>query len=139
MFEGYVYVEKDGKPAKDRFTDPRAVTALYQKLSEDDLEESKRRARIRKLYSGNLPYNPADLERSGLRDLTNVNFMGLKGTIDNRAEMLLKLKSDTANLIELQPIAREQAGPEAARIGKVFAEEFSTMLRQNYFSAYQDV
>ena len=131
MFEGYVYVEKDGKPAKDRFTDPRAVAALYQKLSEDDWEESKRRARIRKLYSGNLPYVPADLERSGLKDLTNVNFLGLKGTIDNRAEMILKLKSDTANLIELQPIAREQAGPEAARIGRVFAEEFSTMARQN--------
>lgn len=131
MFEGYVFLEKNGAPAKDRFTDPRAVNALYQKLSEDIIEESKRWARIFRLYSGNLPYRPADLENSGLKDLTNVNFMGLKGTIDNRAELILKLKSDTANLIELRPIARELAGPDAERIGRVFSEEFSTMLRQN--------
>lgn len=131
MFEGYVVVEKNGAPAKDRFTDPKAVTAIYQKLTEDDFKDAKRRLNIRKLYDGNLPYNPEDLARAGLKDLTNVNFQGLKGTIDNRADAILKLKSDTANLIELRPIAREQAGPQAETIGKVFAEEFSTMLREN--------
>lgn len=131
MFEGYVYIEKDGNPAKDRFTSPRAVTALYQKLSEDDAKEAKRRLRIRQLYDGNLPYKPEDLRRLGLADLTNVNFLGLKGTIDNRADVILKLKSDTADLIELRPIAREQAGPQAEIIGKVFQQEFSTMLREN--------
>lgn len=130
MFEGYVFVEKNGAPAKDRFTDAKAVRAVYQKLSEDDFKESQRRLRIRRLYDGNLPYNPDDLKACGLKDLTNVNFLGLKGTIDNRADAILKLQSDTANLVELRPIARELAGPDASRISDVVAEEFSSMLRE---------
>lgn len=131
MFEGYQYVDKTGKGAKRRFTTPEAVRTVYGKLSDDDLPDSKRRVKISKLYNGNAPYNPQMLEASGLKNLTNVNFMGLKGTIDARADAILKLAQDTANLIELRPIAREMAGPDAERIGMVAAEEWSAMVRDN--------
>lgn len=131
MFDGYVVSEPNGAPAKDRFRDPSAVRAVYEKLSEDDLKEAGRRAKIRKLCDGNLPFNPEDLKNSGLRNLTNVNFLGLKGIIDNRADVILKLKSDTSNLVELKPIAPEQAGYEAARIADVVEKEVSRLLRQN--------
>lgn len=131
MFDGYVVAEPNGAPAKDRFRDPAAVRAVYEKLSEDDLKESGRRAKIRKLYDGNLPFNPEDLKNSGLRNLTNVNFLGLKGVIDNRADVILKLKSDTSNLIELKPIAPEYAGHDAVRVASVIEHEFSWLLRSN--------
>lgn len=131
MFEGYNYVDKSGKGTKKRFSSPEVVRTIYEKLSTDDLPDSKRRVKIRKLYDGNLPYDPMMLERSGLKNLTNVNFLGLKGVIDNRADAILKLAQDTANLIELRPIARELAGPDAERIGRVVAEEWSTMVRGN--------
>lgn len=131
MFEGYHYVEKNGQGAKKRFENPETIRTIYEKLSTDDLPDANRRAKIRKLYDGNLPYNPHVLEQSGLKNLTNVNFLGLKGVIDNRADAILKLAQDTANLIELRPIAREMAGPDAERIGRVAAEEFSAMVREN--------
>lgn len=131
MFEGFTVAEPNGAPAKDRFRDPQSVRAVYEKLSEDDLKESQRRLKIRKLYDGNLPFNPNDLANCGLRNLTNVNFLGLKGVIDNRADVILKLKSDTSNLIELKPIAPELAGPDAERIAEVVAKEFSKTLREN--------
>lgn len=129
MFEGYNYVEKNGEGAKDRFTTPQAVRAVYEKLKTDDLPDSERRAKIRKLYEGNLPYNPKSLEATGLKNLTNVNFLGLKGTIDARADIVLKLAQDTVNLVELRPLAKEMAGPDLDRIGQVVAEEFSAMVR----------
>lgn len=129
MFEGYNYVEKSGKGAKDRFSTPQAVRTVYEKLKTDDLPDSERRAKIRKLYEGNLPYDPKVLEATGLKNLTNVNFLGLKGTIDARADIVLKLAQDTVNLVELRPLAKEMAGPDLDRIGQVVAEEFSAMVR----------
>ena len=108
-------------PARSRFSDPVALRAVYDQLTRDDAAEAERRAKLRNMYDGNLPYSPAQLEASGLKNITNVNFLGLKGVIDNRADVLLRLSIDTANLIELQPLAREIAGPDAARVAAVSA------------------
>jgi len=123
---------ENGKPvpAKSRFSDPVALRTVYDQLTQDDAKEAERRAKLRNMYDGNLPYSPHQLEASGLKNITNVNFLGLKGVIDNRADVLLRLSTDTANLIELQPLAREIAGPDAERVARVVAEEFSRTVRE---------
>ena len=131
MFEGYKYAEPSGAPAKNRFLNPAALYAVYQKLTEDDMEEAKRRARIRQLYDGNKPYRTADLEARAVKHLTNVNFGGLWNEISSRADAVVSLQTDTVDLIELKPIARELAGPEAERIGEIVASEVSTLLRDS--------
>ena len=128
-FEGYNVVEKNGQPAKRRFTSPLAVRTVYQKLKEDDSKESLRRAKILKMYAGNLPYNPEELSQSGAKNIANINFLGLKGAIDDRADVILRLSSDTANLVEFRPLRREVAGPAAENVARVVAEEFSYTLR----------
>lgn len=131
MIQGFNVVEKQTpKPAKSRFSDPVALRAVYDKLTEEDLPEAKRRVTLRNMYEGNLPYNPEQLRNCGLKNIANVNFLGLKGVIDNRADALLRLSSDTANLVELRPLARELAGPDAERIARVVAEEFSNTIRE---------
>ncbi len=131
MFEGYNYVEKSGEGAKDRFTDPNALRAVYDKLKTDDLPDAERRAKIRKLYEGNLPYDPKKLEQTANKHVANINFLGLKGIVDSRADVVLKLAQDTADLVELRPLAREMAGPDLDRAGQVIAEEFSAMVRES--------
>lgn len=128
-FEGYNVVEKNGQPAKRRFTSPLAVRTVYQRLKEDDSKESLRRAKILKMYAGNLPYNPEELRQSGAKNIANINFLGLKGAIDARADVILRLSSDTANLVEFRPLRREVAGPAAENVARVVAEEFSYTLR----------
>lgn len=130
MTERLDTVEENAKPAKSRFSDPVALRNTYDKLTEADAKDAERRAKLRRMYDAHLPYNPEELRQSGLKHVTNVNWLGLKSVIDNRADSLLKLSSDTTNLIELQPRAREYAGPDAQRIARVIAEEFSTMLRE---------
>lgn len=131
MIQGYNITEgQSARPAKTRFSDPVALRTVYDKLTDSDRAEAARRAKIRNLYDGNLPYSPAQLESSGLKNITNVNFLGLKGVIDNRADVLLRLSVDTANLVELQPLAREIAGPDAVRVASVVAEEFSRTIRE---------
>ena len=123
-------VDEKAKPVKSRFSDPVALRTVYDKLTEEDTKDAERRAKLRRMYDAHLPYNPVELAQSGLKHVTNVNWLGLKGVIDNRSDTILKLASDTTNLIELQPRARELAGPDAQRIARVIAEEFSVMLRE---------
>lgn len=132
MYEGYRYAEPSGAPAKNRFLDPQALYAVYQKLTEEDAKEAERRARIRQLYDGNKPYRTADLEGRAVKHLTNVNFGGLWNEISSRADAVVALQTDNVDLIELKPIARELAGPEAERIGEVVASEASTLLRDSH-------
>ena len=136
MMEGYNGVSRNQKgepealPAKSRFSDPQALRAVYDKLTEEDAPEAARRAKLRNMYDGNLPYNPDKLRSCALRNLTNVNFLGLKGVIDARADALAMMESDTSNLIELRPLARELAGPDAVRVASIVAEEFSATIRE---------
>lgn len=123
-------VEGNAKPVKSRFSDPVALRTVYDKLTEEDAKDAERRAKLRRMYDAHLPYNPMELAQSGLKHVTNVNWLGLKSVIDNRSDSLLKLASDTTNLIELQPRARELAGPDAERVARVISESFSTMLRE---------
>lgn len=76
--DGYNIVDKGGAPARSRFTDPQALRAVYDRLTDDDAVEAERRAKIRRMYDGNLPYDPNALKSCGLKNITNVNFLGLK-------------------------------------------------------------
>ena len=129
MFEGYNYVEKNGRGAKDRFESPQAPRPGSDQRTTEDLADVPRRTRIREQYDCHLPFDPHELEQSGQKNLANFNTGWMKGVIDQRADVITRLQADNANLIELRPIARELAGPQAAMIGRVAAEEWSTMVR----------
>lgn len=128
--DGYNIAERGGTPARSRFTDPQALRAVYDRLTEDDILEAERRAKIRRMYDGNLPYDPKQLEACGLKNIANVNFLGLKGVIDNRSGAVLRLASDTTDLVELRPLSRELAGPDAEKIARIVAKEFSRTIRE---------
>lgn len=132
MITGFNVTEgpESSAPAKDRFTDPVALRAVYDHLTDEDRTSAAFRGKIRRLYDGFLPYDPKELERNGLKNLANINFKGLQGTIDNRASVILKLTCDTADLVQLLPRSREFAGPDVERVASVIAEEFSATLRE---------
>lgn len=128
---GYNLATNKAKPVKDRFTSARVMRTLYEKMTTDDLPDATRRAKIRKVYNGFLPYNQESLKRQGLKAITNVNFLGLRGIVEARATNILRLAQDTTPLVELVPLAKELAGPDADNVSRVIAEEFSAILRQS--------
>lgn len=128
---GYDLAKSTGAPTKDRFKHARVMRTLYEKMTTDDLPDATRRVKIRKVYNGFLPYNQEALKRQGLKAITNVNFLGLRGIVEARATNILRLAQDTTPLVELRPLARELAGPDAENVAQVIAEEFSAVLRQS--------
>lgn len=130
-FRGYNFTEghKSAKPARHRFTDPQAVYAVYDALKIEDTDDAVRRSKIRAVYEGALPYSTKQLEAKGLKSMTNLNFHGLKGTIDARSDAIMRLSTDTCDLVELVPLTNGQQGPDDERIATVIAEEYSVAIR----------
>lgn len=131
-FRGYNFTagSKSAKPARKRFTDPLAVYGVYDDLKIEDTNDAVRRTKIRAVYEGALPYSISQLKAKGLANMTNLNFHGLKGAIDARADAIMRLSTDTCDLVELVPITDGTAGPDDERIATVLAEEFSAAIRQ---------
>lgn len=131
-FRGYNFTNgaKTAAPARKRFTDPQAVYDVYDALKTDDSNDAIRRSKIRAVYDGALPYSSQQLKAKGLASMTNLNFHGMKGAIDARAESIMRLSTDTCDLVELIPVTDGSAGPDDERIGTVVAEEFSAAIRQ---------
>ena len=83
---GLKTIEQSGAPAKTRFSDPSALRTVFDRLTQEDAPDALRRAKIQRVYDGHLPFRPDELARNGLRFASNVNWLGLKGVIDNRAD-----------------------------------------------------
>lgn len=124
--------DKKGGAVKFRFSSAGSLLEIYRRLQEQDIKDSARRANIKKVYDGWLPYDPVKRAAGVLKGLANFNSMGLKGQIDARASALHDMALDTTNLVELRPLAPEFAGPDAVNIADVVAEEFSVTLRESH-------
>lgn len=131
IHNGYKFTEGEkAAPARKRFTDPQAVFAVYDDLKTEDVHDALRRAKIRTAVEGGLPYSAEQLRSKGLAYMTNLNFYGLKGVIDSRAESIMKLSTDTCDLIELTPLSGGAAGPDDERVADVIASEVSALIRR---------
>ena len=129
---GYEFTEGDRPvPARRRFTDPKALYALFDEFRRRDVKDVERRVKIRNIYNGFLPYNPKDLVAAGQAWRTNMNFHGLTNAIDARAEAVDHLAVDTCSLVTLASVSPELAGPDDERITTVIEEEFSRALRED--------
>jgi hypothetical protein len=120
---------EQGRPVEFRFSSAKSLRDVFNKAVQDDRDASMIRAKTLGMYEAKLPWNPAKLEAAGLKDKSNINWLKLKGQIDARAGAISDLALDTTNLVELRPVQVEVAGPDAADIGDVIAEEFSVALR----------
>ena len=123
--------KNSSKPARRRFTDPKAVYDVYDEFRIDDEADAKRRVKIRTAYEGGLPYDAEQLKAKGLRHMTNLSFNALKNTIDARCESITKLTSDTCNLVTVAPKRNGAEGPDDARVGAIIAEAFSAAVRKD--------
>ena len=78
-------VTKAGAPVSDRIATVEAARDIYKRLVEANLGDAERRFRIKGQIDGRPPYDPEKLKEMGLGYITNVNFLELRATIDDRA------------------------------------------------------
>lgn len=120
-----------GKPVSQRFASPAALLSVYKTIKDNGIKEDERRAKIKRVYYGALPFDPEKLKGRGLSNLTNINFGEFAAQIDARADAVMGLAVDTTDLVELRARDAAEAGPDSQDIGDAIAYEFSYTLRSN--------
>lgn len=124
-------VNADGTPVKFRFSTARSVRDINYRLQQMDIVDASRRAKVLRVYDGFPPFDTERLKSLGLGNISNINFLELKGLIDSRSDVMCRIAVDTTPLIELHSIRPETGGPELENIRTVVAEEFSDVMRAN--------
>jgi len=125
----FLTVDEKGGLVEKRITSPYAMREIFSKFTAEDSGEADRRVRLLNIYNGNLPHNPEKLKALNLANIANFNTGDLSGFIDARVSAISDLALDTCPLVELRPLPASSAGPQAARIAEIVADEFSTTVR----------
>lgn len=124
-------IDAEGAPIKFRFTTARAVRDINYRLQQMDIVEASRRSKILRVYDGFPPFDNERLKSLGLGNISNINFLELKGLVDSRSDIMCRIAVETTPLIELHSIRPDLGGPEMETIRSVIAEEFSSVMRDN--------
>jgi hypothetical protein len=127
---GYDYTDGDSaRPARERFSDPRALYKVFETFRRYDIKDQERRARILAIYNKNRPYKPEELEKIGQKWRTNLNFGALANAVDARAGAVARIATETCSLVSLESPVPQFAGPEDEAVTTVIEEEFSRAIR----------
>ena len=129
---GYDYTDgESARPARERFSDPRAIYRIFETFRRYDLKDQERRARILAIYNKNRPYDPDDLAKIGQKWRTNLNFGALANAVDARAGAVARIATETCSLVSLESPVPQFAGPEEEAVSTVIEEEFSRAIRRD--------
>lgn len=121
---GLLTVDNEGRPTR-RFVSAEGVYNVINQMTMSDTADASRRALIQGMIDGNPPYLQEELEKSGLGDMTNLNWNGLRGALESRLVAVDKLVGLNTRLVELSP---KRPGPDPRGledIGDVIADQFS--------------
>ena len=125
--QGVLTVTTDGRPAR-RFVSPEGVYNCINAMTMSDAADAQTRAMVQGMIDGNPPYNQEELDKAGLGDMINVNWHGLRGSLESRLGILDQMLGMDTRLIELAP-RNPGPDPDGLRdLGDVIADQFSMTL-----------
>ena len=127
----FVTCDERGNPPEFRISTPEASRAIYTRVAQDEAKEAMRRGNIQRMFDNYLPFDQARRKAQGRANETNINFGELRGMIEARSAVVQDMALDVTPLVELRPRSPALAGPDAAKLSEIIAEEFSQILRES--------
>lgn len=86
-------LDREGEAPPERLRDAESLRNIYMRFRDDDLTNSRIRARTQLLLDGEQPYEQSELDEAGQPDTVNINF-------DGAAEQLERAMTPYYNLIQ---------------------------------------
>ena len=121
---GVMTVTADGRPM-NRFLTAEGVYNCLNAMLLSDAADAQRRALVQGMIDGNPPYRQSELEKAGLGDMVNMNFLGLRGALESRLTVVDQMVGMDTRLIEVTPQNPGPAPAELQDLGDVIADQFS--------------
>jgi len=121
---GVMTVSPDGRPMT-RFLTAEGVYNTLNAMLLSDAADAQRRALIQGMIDGNPPYRQSELQKAGLGELVNINWLGLRGSLESRLSIIDQMVGMDTRLIEVTPKNPGPAPADLQDIGDVIADQFS--------------
>lgn len=130
-------INSEGEVPERRFKDASSARSVYDTLRENDKDAAAKRARNQRMFDGEPPYRPGELERAGQKFRTNVNF----GEAEDLLQDSLGSYIDMLQSVEVLFNAPTRFGetPEQRKVyGKGVCRAVSNMIRRwpHFFHQY---
>ena len=121
-------IAPDGKPPRSVIETPAAAHAIKRQLIAADIGRARQRAVLKQNYDGHPPYDPAELKRRGLADMTNVNFKRLKALTDTNVDSYLDAQFEASEFATV--ITEFGNGTDGHNFSQVLTDEFNNTLKR---------
>ena len=105
-----------------------AARTVYSRLREHHIKRCWGYERIQGMLDGNPPYNPKELRRAGLSDMTNVNWKDGDAIFKSVALSYWSLFNEVENIVEFKVNLAPDDGVNALW-GRILSEEWDRVIR----------
>lgn len=118
----------EGQPPRSVIATPEAAHAMKRQLITADIGRSRQRAVLKQNYDGHPPFDPAELKRRGLQDMTNVNFKRLKALTDTNVDSYMDAQFEVPDMVNVTIEYGE--GVQGHDFSQIVTDEYNTTLRR---------
>jgi len=95
-------ISSDGKKPETRMASANDTQSFVQRLRENDIERSKKRAAVRGLVDGNPPYKASSLRAAGRAEACNVNWGTARAYLESAIGAFYDLTSEAPGIVAVQ-------------------------------------
>jgi len=89
-------IDSAGTPPRSVIGSPAAAHGIKSQMVMADIGRARQRAVLKQNYDGHPPYDPAELKKRSLQDMTNINFKRPKALMDTNVDSYLDAQFETA-------------------------------------------
>lgn len=121
-------IDEAGTPPRSVIQTPKHAHAIKRQMISADIGRARQRAILKQNYDGHPPYDPSELKKRGLADMTNVNFKRLKALTDTNVDSYLDAQFEVPNMTSVS--IDYGMGTQGHNFSQIVTDEFNDLLRR---------
>lgn len=121
-------ISPDGKAPRSVIRDASSAHQVKRNLISADIGRARQRVVLKQNYDGHPPYDPSELKKRGLADMTNVNFKRLKALIDTNVDSYQDAQFEVPDMAQVEIEFGE--GVQGHNFSQIVTDQFNNTLRR---------
>lgn len=121
-------ISSSGTPPRTVIKDAQSAHAIKRQLIRADIGRSRQRSVLKQMYDGHPPHDPAELNKRGLGDMSNVNMKRMAAAVNLQVDSELDCQFDNWPLVSVG--IEYGIGTKGHNFSEIVTEEYNrTLLR----------
>lgn len=120
-------ISPSGSPPRSVISDGQSAHEVKRRLINADIGRSRQRAVLKQNYDGHPPYDPVELKKRGLADMSNTNMKRMKAMTDTQVDSYLDNQFETTDRANVT-IEFGSGGYRGHDISQIVTDEYNRTL-----------